>query len=148
MTSLYTWLKFVHILSVGAFLFSHGVTGGISFLLRGPVSGATRSLLRASQISGQAAYPLLLVVLATGIWMTFAGSWGRQVWPWAGLGILIVTLVVMGLVARPYYMAREAVKGPDDAVAARLANTRPELAAGVGVVALVLIFGLMVFKPF
>ena len=55
----------------------------------------------------------------------------------------------MVFVARPYYMARDAAKaGSDDEVAAKLANTRPELAAAIGVVALVILFALMVFKPF
>ena len=49
MPTLYTWLFFVHVLAVGTFLFAHGVSGGASFLLRGPVSQQTRSLLRLSQ---------------------------------------------------------------------------------------------------
>jgi uncharacterized membrane protein len=149
MAALYTWLKFIHVLTVGAFLFSHGVTGGVSFLLRGPVTGMTRPLLRASQITGQAAYPLILLVVITGIWMTFLANFGHQVWPWAALGILILAVGLMGYVARPYYLARDAAKGADDSpVAARLATAMPQLAAAVGVVALVLIFALMVFKPF
>ena len=148
MAVLYSWLKFIHVLSVGTFLFVHGVAGGTGFLLRGPVSPTTRALLRASRITSQASYPLILVVLITGIWMTLAGNWGHQVWPWAALVILVLTLGFMGAIARPYYLAREAASGPDDALAARLANTRPQLATAVGVVALVLIFALMVFKPF
>jgi len=146
--NLYTWLKFVHILGVAVFLFSHGVTGGVSFLVRGPVTSTTRGLLRASMVSSQAAYPVLLLVLITGLWMTFAGSWGHQVWPWAALVILLLSLGAMGALARPYYMARDAAKGPDDAVAAQLSRTRPQVAAGIGVVALLLLFWLMVFKPF
>lgn len=148
MTSLYGWLKFVHVLSVGGFLFVHGIAGGAAFVLRGPVSGTTRPLLRASQISSQASYPLLLLVVVTGVWMTFSGSWASRVWPWAGLGILIVTSVFMGYIARPYYTAREAAKVGDGEVATRLAAARPVLAAYVGGAALVLLFALMLFKPF
>lgn len=148
MAVLYSWLKFIHILSVGTFLFVHGVAGGTAFLLRGPVTATTRTLLQASRVTSQASYPLVLLILITGIWMTFAGNWGHQVWPWAALVILVLTLGVMGAIARPYYQAREAAGGPDAALASRLANTRPVLAAAVGVVALVLIFALMVFKPF
>lgn len=123
MAVLYSWLKFIHVLSVGTFLFVHGVAGGAGFLL-------------------------ILLILISGIWMTFAGNWGHRVWPWAALAILVFPLGIMGAIARPYYLAREAAGGPDDALATRLANTRPQLAAAVGVVALVLIFALMVFKPF
>jgi hypothetical protein len=148
MANLYTWLKFIHVLGVGTFLFVHGVSGGASFLLRGPVASSTRPLLRASQIAGQASYPVLLIVLITGVWMTFAGHWASSVWPWAALVVLIVALGAMGFVARPYYLARDAAKGPDDQLATRLAAAKPELAAAIGVVALVILFALMVFKPF
>lgn len=149
MATLYVWLKFIHILSVGTFLFVHGVAGGVAFLLREqPVSGTTRPLLGVSRITGQASYPLLLLIIITGVWMTFAGSFGHQVWPWAALVVLILTTGFMGYIARPYYLAREAVKGSDQEVGSRLAATQPQVAAAVGAVALVVIFVLMVFKPF
>jgi uncharacterized membrane protein len=145
---LYSWLLFIHVLSLGVFLFAHGVSGGASFLLRGPVSGSTRALLRISQRSGIVSNPAIILVLITGIWMTFAGSLQTRLWPWLSLAILIATFGAMVLVARPYYMARDAAKGSDEEVAAKLSRTRPELAAAIGVVALVILFALMVFKPF
>jgi uncharacterized membrane protein len=145
---LYSWLLFIHVLSLGAFLFAHGVAGGASFLLRGPVSDSTRTLLRVSRMSGTVANPAIILVLITGIWMTFAGSWQVKLWPWLALAILIATFGAMVFVARPYYMAREAAQGSDEGIAAKLSRTRPELAAAIGVVALVILFGLMVFKPF
>ena len=148
MASLYTWLKFIHLLSVGVFLFVHGIAGGLGFILRLPVSATTRSLLRVSQITGQASYPLLLLIIVTGLWMTFLLGWGRMVWPWAALVILVATTGFMGYVARPYYLARDAAKGADEDVARELSRSKPELAGGVGVVALALLFALMVFKPF
>ena len=149
MATLYVWLRFVHILGVGGFLFVHGIAGGAGFILRQPVTASTRFLLRISQFTGQASYPLLLLVVVTGIWMAFAQNWARQVWPWAALVILVATTGFMGYIARPYYKAREAAaKGADDAVAAELAGARPELAGAVGTVAIVLILALMVFKPF
>ena len=149
MTNLYVWLKFIHLLSVGAFLFVHGITGGVSFLLRGPVTGTTRSLLRLSQFSGQASQPAILLILISGIWMAFAGHWSTQVWPWLSLGVLIATFGAMLFFARPYYMARDAgTAGQDEEVAKKLALTRPDAAAGVGLIALVILFFLMVFKPF
>jgi len=146
---LYSWLLFVHVLSVGAFLFAHGVSGGASFILRGPVTGTTRTLLRYSQMAGVVGNPAILLVIITGVWMTIAGHWAGRVWPWLALGVLIATFAAMVLIARPYYMARDAAKaGSDEDVTAKLARTMPELAAAIGVVALVILFGLMVFKPF
>jgi uncharacterized membrane protein len=148
MTSLYAWLMFLHLLSLGTFLFAHGVSGGASLLLRGPVSEQTRRLLRLSQQSSFLSNPAILLVIATGIWMTFAGHWAGRLWPWVSLGLLIVVFALMVYVARPYYAARDAAKESDDAIATRLAGARPLLAVWVGATALVLLFGLMVFKPF
>src|SRR5439155_11735123 len=85
MTNLYAWLMFLHLFGLGTFLFAHGVSGGASLLLRNPVSGQTRSLLRLSQQSSFVSNPAILVVLVTGIWMTFAGHWSGRVWPWTPL---------------------------------------------------------------
>jgi hypothetical protein len=54
----------------------------------------------------------------------------------------------MFYIARPYYRARDAARGPDDALARLLSMTRPLLALWIGVVALALLLWLMVFKPF
>jgi len=145
---LYGWLLFLHVLSVGAFLFAHGVTGGASFLLRGPVTSSTRTLLQYSQRAGVVADPALILIIITGIWMTFAGQWSSRAWPWVALGLLIVMMAFMVLASRPYYQARDASKGTDEDVASRMASTNPVLVALVGVIGLVLLFGLMVFKPF
>jgi hypothetical protein len=145
---LYSWLLYIHVLSVGAFLFAHGVSGGASFMLRGPVSPLTRPLLVVSQRAGIVTNPAILLVLITGVWMTFAGHWQARLWPWLALAILIASFGAMVLVARPYYMARDAAKGSDADLASTLVKTRPEIAAAVGVVALLILFGLMVFKPF
>ena len=148
MTNLYAWLMFLHLAGLGTFLFAHGVSGGASLLLRSPVSGQTRSLLRLSQQSSFVSNPAILVVLVTGIWMIFAGHWSGRVWPWTSLALVVVVFALMVYVARPYYMARDAMNGPDEALAARLAQTKPRLALWIGVIGLVMLFGLMVFKPF
>jgi len=51
-------------------------------------------------------------------------------------------------IARPFYSAREAIGGADEELAARLAQTKPRLALWIGAPALVLLIGLMIFKPF
>ena len=38
MTSLHAWLRFLHLIGQAGFLFAHGVSGGASLALRGPVS--------------------------------------------------------------------------------------------------------------
>jgi len=146
--NLYAWLRFLHILGLAVFLFAHGVSGGAAFALRGPVTGYSRTLLRLSQRSSFVSNPGIVLVLVTGIWMAFAGSWWGKIWPWASLVVLVVLFAVMGYVARPYYLARDTSGGTDDALAEQLRRTRPMLALWVGVIGLVILLGLMVFKPF
>ena len=146
--SLYVWLRFLHIFGVAVFLFAHGVSGGAAFALRGPVSGHSRALLRLSERSSIFANAGLVLILATGIWMAFAGSWWGRVWPWAAVVVLLAVAAFMGFIANPYRYARGAAAGPDDALAEHLRRTRPMLALWVGAIGLVVLLVLMIFKPF
>src|SRR5439155_13425158 len=123
--SLYLWLKFFHLLGLGTFLFAHGVSGGASLALRGAVSAQARGLLQLSQRSAMVANPGLLVVIVTGVWMGFAGGWWGQRWLWAAVVILVFLIAAMFGIARPFYLAREAVDQADDVLASRLGQTRP-----------------------
>ena len=146
--TLYVWLRFLHIFGVATFLFAHGVSGGAAFALRGPVSAHTRTLLRLSERSSFIANAGLILLLATGVWMTFAGSWSGRVWPWAAVVVLLAVAAFMGFIANPYRYARGAAAGPDDALAEHLRRTRPMLALWVGAIGLVVLLILMIFKPF
>jgi uncharacterized membrane protein len=148
LTNLYVWLKFFHLLGLAVFLFGHGVSGGASLALRAPVSSQSRQLLWLSQRSSLVTNPSLIVVIVTGIWMGFAGHWWGQGWLWASVAVLVALLVAMGLIARPYYLARDAAKQPDDIVSERLSRTRPLAAIWIGTIGLLLLMFLMVFKPF
>jgi uncharacterized membrane protein len=148
LTNLYVWLRFFHLLGLAVFLFAHGISGGASLLLRSPLSPDTRKLLQLSQRSSFISNPALLVVIVTGVWMTFQASlWGRG-WIWAGIVVLVAVLGGMGFISRPYYLARDAAKESDDVLAQRLSHTRPIPALVVGAVGLATLIFLMVFKPF
>ena len=148
MTSLYTWLKFLHLVGLAGFLFAHGISGGASLALRGQVSTESRRLLQLSQKSSYVAYPGLLLLLVTGIWMAFAEHlWGHG-WLWASLVVLVVVFGGMGYVSRNYHLARGASSQTDDVVGTHLGRARPLLAVWIGSVGLILLIGLMVFKPF
>ena len=130
------------------FLFAHGVSGGASLALRGQLSADSRKLLRLSQVSSFVANPGLVLVIVTGVWMAFDGSWWGRGWVWAAVVVLVAVVAVMVYVSRPYYMARDAAAGPDDVLAERLGRTQPMLAASVGLAGLLVVLALMVFKPF
>ncbi len=75
MTSLYVWLKFLHLLGLGVFLMGHGVSAGAAVVLRGrPLDAVSRALLQVSIRSEAVSFPGLLLVPVTGVWMGFLGS--------------------------------------------------------------------------
>lgn len=147
MTSLYVWLEFFHVLGVGVFLLSHGVSAATSLGLRGrPLDVMSRTLLQMSIRSQQIGYPALFVIIGTGVWMGFVGSWWRTGWIWTSIAVLVVVLVVMGALSVPYHRARSVKDGAG--ADSPLARSRPMALLLTGVVALVALFFLMVAKPF
>jgi len=144
MSSLYTWLLFIHLASLAAFLFAHGLAATVAFAARG-LGANSRLLLALSLKSYYVAGPAFLILIASGIWLGVLGHWFGQVWIWAAIVILIALTVVMSAWSRPYHMAREA---NDQEIGERLARTRPAAMAWTGSVALLAILFLMVFKPF
>jgi hypothetical protein len=146
--SLYSLLNFLHLVGLAVFLLAHGVSGGASFALRGPVSPASRQVLMWPRRAAMFANPGLLLVIITGVWMSFIGSLWDKGWIWISIAILVAVIAAMLYLARPYYEARRIARQPDGNPAQPLGRARPMAAAGVGGVGLLLILGLMVFKPF
>src|SRR6267378_5276252 len=150
MGSLYVWLKFFHIVGIGAFLLGHGVSAGSSLMLRRVSADAVRApLLRASIQSAAIYYPALLVILVTGVWMGFVGTWWRTGWIWGGIATLVIVIVAMSAMSVPYHKARDAAnaKPPTD-LEPELKRARPVELAAVGALGLLILFFVMVFKPF
>jgi hypothetical protein len=149
-SSLYLWLKFLHIVGLGAFLLGHGVAAGSSFMLRRATTDAVReALLRVSIQSAAIFYPALLVIVVTGVWMGFVGNWWRSGWIWTGIGTLVVVIVVMSAMSVPYHKARDAANAkPPAELEPVLKRARPIELAVVGTLGLLILFFLMVFKPF
>lgn len=149
MTSVYVWLKFVHLAGLGMFLFGHGISGGVSFALRTrPVGDVSRALLQLSVWSYRIAYPGLLLLVATGVWMGFEGAWWGRGWIWSAIALLVLVAGLMTYLSLPFHRARESLKEADSVLAERLDRTRPALAAWVGTIGVTGILFLMVFKPF
>ena len=143
--SLYTWLLFVHLTGVATFLVAHGVSAAAAFVIRGQGGATTRPVLKLSQQSILIAYPALLVVVVTGVWMGFLGSFWRQGWIWAAIVVFVATMGAMSALARPYYQAR---KAGDAEMSTYVAKTRPVALLWIGVASLLLLIALMTFKPF
>src|SRR5438093_12262018 len=93
--TLYVGLKALHLLGLATFLFAHGVSGGTAFALRGPISAATRRWLRLSVVAAIVANPALLVVIVTGVWIAFLGSWWGRGWLWAAIFVMVALMADM-----------------------------------------------------
>lgn len=148
--SLYTWLKYLHIVGLAVFLLAHGISAGSSLVVRQPLAAAARgTILNLSLRANFVAYPGLVLMIITGVWMGFIDSWWRMGWIWAAIVVLVLAIVSMSVMSIPYHKARE-VLGESQAaeLETRLSRARPMALAGIGVVALLILFYLMVFKPF
>ena len=150
MANFYVWLKYLHLLGLGAFLIGHGMSAGTSLVLRRPLPDAARAALLQLSIRAYAvAGPGLLLLVVTGVWMGFLGSWWRTGWIWAAIVVLVATIVLMSAQSVPYHKARDAAaKNPPGELEPELNKARPLVLAAVGGVALVVLYFLMVFKPF
>ena len=151
MANLYIWLKFFHIVGIGAFLLGHGVSAGTSLMLRRASIDAVRAaLLRVSIMSAVVYYPALVLIIGTGVWMGFEGHlWGSK-WLWTAIGVLVVVFVVMSAMSVPYHKARDAAnaKPPTEDLEPLVKRARPIELAAVGTIGLLVLFFLMVLKPF
>jgi hypothetical protein len=147
---LYIWLKYLHIVGLAAFLLAHGISAGSSLVVRQPLASAARgAILQISLRANLVAFPGLLLVIVTGVWMGFIDSWWRMGWIWAAIVVLVLAIVSMSAMSVPYHKAREVLgEGQGAELESRLGRARPLVIAGIGTVALLILFYLMVFKPF
>jgi len=144
--SLYRWLLLLHLAGLSTFLLAHGVTAGAALGLRGrPSLGESRLLLRLSLRGAAVSYAGLLLLIVTGVWMGFLGSWWGRAWIWAAIGVFVGVFVAMGLISNAYRGARSAT---DERLGEAVARTRPLTATWVGTFGLAALLLLMVLKPF
>jgi hypothetical protein len=153
----YQWWKFVHVLGVFAFLISHGVSIAVAFRLRrerDPVRVLTLVQLSGSSIA--AFYTSMLLLVGAGVALGFLGHWWSYIWIWTAIGVLVATMVLMYLLATPYYRKIRVVAGAmaqgsqavtDQQFGALLTSPILFVVTAVGVVGLGLILWLMIMQP-
>ena len=153
----YNWWLFVHLVGVLGFLGAHGVSMAVTFRLRRERDvQRVNDLLALSSSTTRAMYVFLVLLLAGGIVTGFTGHWWGQAWIWISIGVLVGATLVMYAVARPYYRRlRLIVKAraagsravSDEQWDSVLRSGRADGIAGVGVLALLVILYMMIFKP-
>lgn len=165
---LYSWVVFIHVGSLLAFVMAHGVSVGVLFALRrGGSLERTHALLDLSTASFNAVYVSVLVLLVSGIVSGIMGEHftGGRWWLWVSLALFIGLFAYMGYV-RWYQMTevrhaagmqtQDDVKkgipapepGGEATIVAAVTKVRPWLVLAVGFGGLLVILLLMMFKPF
>lgn len=154
----YTWWKFLHVAGVIAFVMFHGVSMMVALQLRterdrGRI--ATMTQLSGSSLRGM--YVALLWLIVFGVIAGIQGEWWNDGWFWISVGLLVVAIVEMSAVGRPYYeRVKEAIEVRPSGVPRRSDEELDEILrspiglwnAVFGIAVLAAIAWLMIFKPF
>lgn len=162
---MYNWLVYIHVAGALGFMMAHGVSASVAFALRRERHPErVRALLELSANSYGLLYLSLLVILVSGVSVTFLGGFWNRGWIWVSLVLLIAISATMGALGGRYYgEARKAAglpyhergkafpaqpaRSPEE-VEAALAKANPILLAAIGFGGLLVIVWLMMFKPF
>jgi MFS family permease len=161
----YPWVVFVHVAAAFLFVMGHGASMWVSDQIRherDPVR--IRTLLEMSSRSLGLVYGSLLALLVAGIVAGVMGGYFGQGWIWAAIVVLVAVIVLMYALATRYYgRVREAVglrsygtpkDAPDptpvsaDELAALVDTRRADVIGLIGVIGLLILLWLMMFKPF
>jgi hypothetical protein len=151
-----TWLLYLHILSVLALLGTHGVSMTVLYAIRKERDRAR--IMSLVQLSGQAIIPMYVSILAIvvfGSWIAFKLHLWSKTWIWLSIGVLVATIVLMGLTARPYFAkVKEACQMrpsgvpriSDEELAEVVGSPKAHLITAIGLIGLLSILYMMVFK--
>lgn len=162
---MYGAIVYLHVAGVFIFLLGHGGSANAAFQIkreRNP--DRLRALLDMSLWSYIGMYVGLLLLLITGIILGFMGNYWSRGWIWASIVLLVALLAFMGIYGSRYYGSVRTAVGLKpyqrtdqmplgDAVSAQeldalLRSNRPIMLTVLGVLGLLIILWLMMFKPF
>jgi hypothetical protein len=161
----YPWVVFIHVAAAFLFVMGHGASMWTSDQIRRERDATRiRALLELSSRSLGLVYVSLLTLLIAGIAAGIMGGHFSRGWIWAAIVVLVTIIVLMYALASRYYgRVREAVglrsyQTPKDApdptpvsaeeLAALVDSRRADVIGLVGVIGLLLLLWLMMFKPF
>ena len=161
----YNYLVLAHVLGVVIFAAGHGISMALIALMRRERSAERlRAMLDMSLGGLIATYAGLLVIIASGIWLGFAGDYWGQGWLWTAIAILVAIMALMmfngvtyfsrireAVGLQPYRFTSQVTLGPvasDAEIAALVQSPRAGQTMSLGTLALIAILVLMVLKPF
>jgi hypothetical protein len=154
---MYLWMKYLHIASVMALLATHGVSIVVMYRIRGERD--RKRILDLITFSGETIVPMYISIAAivvTGVWAGLIADWFRYAWIWISLVVLVATIGLMTVTAKPYFArVKEACqvrpsgvpRTSDEELGEILRSGRAHLVTAIGLGGLLGILYLMVFKP-
>jgi plastocyanin len=153
----YNWWVLLHLVGVFGFLAAHGVSMAAAFRLRRERDPAKVSeLLQLSASSTRWFYVALGALALGGIVAASVADLWSQAWVWLSVVVLVVVMVFMYALAGPFYkkvgVIARAKAGGSEAVTDEqfdhLLRARiPDIVSFVGMLGLVVLIYLMLFKP-
>jgi len=165
MSSLYLWIKFIHVVAGITFIMGHGAAIAFAFRVKKETEVERVSAMLDLSGSMWPVYMLSwLALMIAGIVNGFMHMLWSQGWIWVSLVLFIaITIWMFTLGYKTYHPLRKAFglpyqKGkeempaedplPEQDRAALIAATRPVELLAVGYGGFILILWLMIFKPF
>lgn len=142
------WLFFIHVMAAGTWL-----GAGIALFLLGRYAHQTGTESKIIQIyewiGPRIGGPITLLIPVTGVWMVLRNdSWGfTDVWVILGSVLFVAMLGLAFGGHAPNYRRVGSAEVNGDKARVELLARRGFALAGIEVLVLVVIFGIMVFKP-
>jgi len=153
----YKTVLFLHILSVLALLAAHGVSMVVMYRIR--PERDRRKIMDLVTLSGETTLPMYVSLGGIILFGVLAGIDGRyfgEAWIWVSLVLLLLIVGLMTAVAKPYFARiKEACqvrpsgvpRVSDEELGQILGGGTAHLITAIGVIGLLAILYLMIFKP-
>jgi hypothetical protein len=153
----YSWLKFFHVAAVLALLGTHGTSMFVLYAIRRERD--RKKILDLVSLSGLTVGPMYVSIAAIvvfGGWLWWKVYPLDTWWLWIAVAILVLTIGLMNATAKPYFArVKEACqvrpsgvpRVSDEELGEVLGSAQAHLITAIGVVGLLAILYLMIFKP-
>jgi len=156
---MFSWVLLLHILSAFALLGTHGTSMFVLYRIRGERDRA--KILTFLTLSGETTIPMYAstgAIVLSGIWLGLMPAIGafKHWWVWVAILLLVATIGLMTVVAKPYFVRVKAAcevrpsgvpRVSDEELREITTASTAHLITAIGVIGLLGILYLMVFQP-
>jgi cytochrome bd-type quinol oxidase subunit 2 len=153
----FKWVLYLHIVSVLAFLATHGVSMVVLYRIR--AERDRKRILDLITLSGETTIPMYIslgAIVVTGILAGLKIKSFREWWIWAAIVLLVAIVGLMTAIAKPYFNRVKTAcevrpsgvpRVSDQELGEILGAPAVGLISAIGIIGLLAILYLMVFQP-